>query len=113
MRSQNRGPAAHKQVFLGGLRIRRYRGSGSGLEFYSVATYAQIAEGVKRQSGFTPKTCWIAHVKELDGLKPGVAPNRTRANVREVPCPPKKREAIERLSSAFANDFRAVGGPVF
>lgn len=66
-----------------------------GVEFDSMATYAEIAECVKQQSGFTPKTCWIAHVKELNGLRPRVAPNRTRANVRQVPCPLDKREAIE------------------
>jgi hypothetical protein len=58
------------------------------------ATYAEISECVKRQFGFVPKNCWIAHVKELNGLR--VARNRTNARVRPVLCPPDKREPIER-----------------
>ena len=34
-----------------------------------MSTYRRIQEYVKRQYGFTPKTCWIAHVKELCGLE--------------------------------------------
>jgi hypothetical protein len=60
------------------------------------ATYAKIAECVKRQYGFVPKTCWIAHVKELNGLSPRTAHNRANAKVRHVPCPPDKRDSIER-----------------
>jgi len=36
-------------------------------------TYAEIAECVKLRHGFVPKTCWIAHVKELNGLPVRVA----------------------------------------
>jgi hypothetical protein len=60
------------------------------------ATYSEISECVKRQFGFVPKTCWIAHVKELNGLSPRTAYNRTNARVRQVPCPLDKREPIER-----------------
>jgi len=56
------------------------------------ATYAEISECVKRQFGFVPKSSWIAHVKELNGLR--VA--RNRARVRQVRCPPDKREPIEQ-----------------
>lgn len=41
-----------------------------------MATYKQIQTWVKQQYGFTPETCWIAHVKELMGLSVRSAPNR-------------------------------------
>ena len=52
-----------------------------------MATYKQIANYVKQKSGFVPKTGWIAHVKEINGLKPRRSPNRQGAG-RMVPCPP-------------------------
>ena len=58
-------------------------------------TYADIADCVKRHHGFTPKPCWIAHVKELNGITVRVAPNRYDREKRTVPCPPEKRGAIE------------------
>lgn len=58
-------------------------------------TYAEIAECVKRRHGFVPKTCWIAHVKELNGLPVRVAPNRQSRKTRMVPCPSEKRASIE------------------
>jgi hypothetical protein len=33
------------------------------------ATYSQIKAFVKETAGFVPKTDWIAHVKELHGLR--------------------------------------------
>jgi len=32
-------------------------------------TYPQIQASVKETAGFVPKTDWIAHVKELNGLR--------------------------------------------
>lgn len=58
-------------------------------------TYTDIAECVKQRNGFVPKTCWIAHVKELNGLPVRVAPNRQSRAARVFPCPPEKRKAIE------------------
>ena len=58
-----------------------------------MATYIEIQQYVRRVHGFVPKTCWIAHVKELCGLAPRRAPNRARRG-REVPCPLNKRAAI-------------------
>ena len=57
------------------------------------ATYEQIQKWVRCQYGWTPETCWIAHCKELAGLKRRDAPNR-RGPERCRPCPPEKREAI-------------------
>ena len=58
-------------------------------------TYADIAECVEKHHGFVPKTCWIAHVKELNGLPVRVASNRQSGATRVTPCPKDKRAAIE------------------
>lgn len=60
-----------------------------------MATYRAIQEDIKNRHGRTVKTCWIAHVKELNGLHPRVAPNRHSKAKREVPCPPDMRPIIE------------------
>lgn len=68
-------------------------------------TYKEIQREVKRIAGFMPKTCWIAHVKALNGLPMREAPNRQDPNSRVVPCPPEKRAPIEaalRKLGAFA-----------
>jgi hypothetical protein len=59
-----------------------------------MATYREIQKHVKQRYGFVPKTCWIAHVKELNGLPTRRVWNRAGKN-REVLCPPEKRPAIE------------------
>ena len=61
-----------------------------------MATYRQIQEDVKRRHGRMVKTCWIAHEKELNGLRPRQAANRKSARLREVPCPPDVRPLIEQ-----------------
>lgn len=58
------------------------------------ATYAEIAVWVSIHQGFVPKTCWIAHCKELAGLKPEVSRHRPDPSVRRVPCPKSKQPAI-------------------
>jgi len=59
-----------------------------------MATYKEIQEFVKIKYGFTPKTCWIAHTKEICGIPVRIAPNRYSKNNRVVPCPPDKIQAI-------------------
>lgn len=59
-----------------------------------MASYAQIQYQVKQVDGFTPKTCWIADVKNDYGLNKRVAPNRLALSKRKHPCPAGKREAI-------------------
>jgi hypothetical protein len=66
----------------------------------SMATYDEIVERVRQRDGFVPKTCWIAHVKELNGLPVGRAWNRA-GHSRVVPCPNDKRPAIERAFRHF------------
>jgi len=66
-----------------------------------MATYKEIQEYVKNRYGFSPKTCWIAHTKEICGLHVKVAPNRNSLNKREVPCPPDKVQAIKSALQYF------------
>lgn len=54
-----------------------------------MATYKEIQEHIKAQNGFTVKTCWIAHVKEINGL---IDKNYDRQN----PCPNDKIKTIEQ-----------------
>ncbi len=65
-----------------------------------IATYQQLQAWVKRYHGFVPKTCWIAHCKELNGLPVRRAPNR-RGSGRMVPCPLAKRAAIKAAFRHF------------
>ena len=58
-------------------------------------TYKDIQNDIRKRNGITVKTCWIAHVKELNGLKPRVAPNRHSKTKRKVPCPDRYRPIIE------------------
>jgi hypothetical protein len=67
-----------------------------------IPTYAEIQRCVKQQYGFVPKTCWIAHVKELNGLEPRIASNRLSGRTRQIPCPPDKRKPVEEC-------FRRLG----
>lgn len=64
-----------------------------------MATYKQIQQDVRTREGWVPKTCWIAHVKELNGLPISRAPNRA-SEARQVPCPAEKRAAIEEAMRA-------------
>ncbi len=60
-----------------------------------MATYKEIQEDIRRRHGRTVKTCWIAHVKELNGLSLRRAPNRLSSSKRQVPCPIEVRPLIE------------------
>lgn len=59
-----------------------------------MASYAELIKWTKAKHGFSPKTCWIAHVKADSGLPMRAAPNRRDQNRREQPCPPNRRPAI-------------------
>jgi hypothetical protein len=61
-----------------------------------MATYEEIQDYIKQKYGFIPKTCWIAHVKEICGLPVRKPWNRLRE--RSHPCPPEK---IENIKDAF------------
>lgn len=59
-------------------------------------TYAAIQAHIRRLGGPAVKTCWIAHVKELNGWPVRAAWNRRSSTKREHPCPPAMRALIER-----------------
>lgn len=60
-----------------------------------MATYEQIRNDILALHGRTVQNCWIAHVKELNGLAPKAAPNRRSLKGRVKPCPEKVRPLIE------------------
>ena len=59
--------------------------------------YRMVQLRVKEEAGYVPKTCWIAHVLELNGQPLRRAHNRKDQKRRQVPCPPDKRPSIERV----------------
>ncbi|MFM0295124.1 MULTISPECIES: hypothetical protein [Paraburkholderia] len=62
-----------------------------------MATYNDVQMFVKRRNGIVVQTCWIAHVKELNGLPL----RRGRTTERAKPCPPQWRPAIEEAMRHF------------
>ncbi|MEW5937150.1 MAG: hypothetical protein AB1665_04950 [Candidatus Thermoplasmatota archaeon] len=66
-----------------------------------MATYKQIQDWIRRNYGYTVKTCWIAHVKEICGLELRNAPNRYDENIRTNPCPSEKIEPIKQAFKHF------------
>ncbi|MDU6039849.1 MAG: hypothetical protein E6Y83_16045 [Clostridium butyricum] len=66
-----------------------------------MSTYKQIQEYVKATYGFVPKTCWIAHVKEVLGLESKIAVNRIDINKRTHTCPEDKQRYIEESFRHF------------
>jgi len=66
-----------------------------------MATYKEIQKWVKRHYGFVPKTCWIADVKQQEGLPVKLAPNRLNKNKRTYPCPANKAFAIRQAFRFF------------
>lgn len=63
---------------------------------HSMPTYKKIQEWVKGEFKYTPKTCWIAHVKSEYGLTTRQAYNRISPTSRAEPCPESKREDIKK-----------------
>ena len=62
------------------------------------ATYQEIQKWVQKHHGFVPETCWITHVKDLNGLQ-----SRSTSNVIESidPCPFEKRAPIAQAFRHF------------
>ncbi len=71
------------------------------------ATYREIQNWVRKEHGFLPKTCWIAHCKEIHGLPLGKTPNRYGRALVE-PCPAEKVDAIAKA----LRHFRMLPQPV-
>lgn len=66
-----------------------------------MATYKEIQSYVKETYNFIPKTCWIAHMKEVCGLPVNQSPNRYSTDKRVAPCPSNKMEAIRNAFKHF------------
>lgn len=66
-----------------------------------MATYGEIQEYVKDKYGYTVKTCWIAHAKEILGMPLKVANNRISSGSRKHPCPENKLEVIKEAFIHF------------
>jgi hypothetical protein len=66
-----------------------------------MATYKELQGYVREQSGFVPQTCWIAHVMADFGRTTRAAANRINPSARAKPCPPAKRQAIEKALRHF------------
>ena len=86
-----------KALILEGLPISNgsgYRRNVNGDHAYNPGPmYSLIQDWVRSNCGWAPKTCWIAHCKELAGLPVRRAWNR-RSDERAVPCPAEKQTAI-------------------
>jgi len=66
-----------------------------------MASYKDIRQYVKEHYNKNVKTCWIAHVKEIVGLKPSIAPNRISPEFRKCPCPDLYIEKIKEALKHF------------
>jgi len=58
-------------------------------------SYEAIRADIRQRYGLVVKNCWIAHVKELNGLSIRQAPNRIIGARRRYPCPDDARPMIE------------------
>ena len=67
----------------------------------AMATYRQIQDDIRARHNRAVKNCWIAHVKELNGLDPRPAPNRQSPSRRVYPCPDEVRPWIEESMRRF------------
>lgn len=66
-----------------------------------MATYNKIQDWIKQNYGYSAKTCWIAHVKEMCGLPLRNAPNRIDEIKRTNECPQNKIESIKQAFRFF------------
>ena len=65
-----------------------------------MSTHIKIQDYVKEKYTESIKTCWIAHAKELSGIKVKKAPNRI-LDERKNPCPPDKLDIIQEALKHF------------
>ncbi|OLS33875.1 hypothetical protein BTR25_23730 [Bacillus sp. MRMR6] len=66
-----------------------------------MATYKEIQDYIKQKHGYSVKTCWIAHMKEVFGLKPKISPNRHSTDSRVHPCPLGKQDDLRQAFQHF------------
>src|SRR5262249_48624146 len=81
-------------------REHRTRSVSLGHRAQCPATYREIRAFVHARHGFSPRTGWIAHVKDLIGLPLRRTHNR-QTSTRVDPCPPERRAAIEEALRHF------------
>ena len=67
----------------------------------NIGTYKEIQKEIQNRHGCSVKTCWIAHIKELNGLNPRKASNRISMSKRTNPCPANIRPIIEDSMRRF------------
>ena len=65
-----------------------------------MATYKEIIAWIKEEYGFVAQSCWIAHMKELNGLNLKQASNR-QCSTRKKPCPIDKQDKINNAFKHF------------
>ncbi|WP_261763726.1 hypothetical protein, partial [Acetobacter tropicalis] len=70
-------------------------------EKMNMATYSDIQAWVKKEYGFTAKTCWIAHILSEHGKTSRKAPNRQHPDKRVHPCPDHRRPQVEEALRHF------------
>ena len=66
-----------------------------------MATYKDIIDAVLKSHKRWVHTCWIAHVKEINGLRVRRAPNRFPGKNRSNPCPDWARPLIEKALKLY------------
>lgn len=66
-----------------------------------MASYSQIQQYIKSKYGYSVKTCWIAHMKEVCGIPVRMAHNRYDSDRRTHPCPSDKQAAIRDAFQHF------------
>jgi hypothetical protein len=76
------------------LRQRGTRSASRSHRAQRRTTYRDVRAYVYAHHGFSPRSGWIAHVKELNRLTLRPTHNRHGA-ARVDPCPPERRGAIE------------------
>lgn len=66
-----------------------------------MGTYKQVIQWVRRRHRRSVSTCWIAHVRELNGLPVRRAWNRRPGQQRQNPCPGWAMPLIEGAFRAY------------
>ncbi len=66
-----------------------------------MATYRQIQLYIKQKYNVTIKTCWIADMKEKNGIKLRIAPNRISLEKKVYPCPNEFEPLIKDAFTYF------------
>jgi hypothetical protein len=56
---------------------------------------------VKEVNGYSAKSCWIAHMKEVCGLNPKMSARRYSKTERVHPCPEDKQNDIKEAFKYF------------